>query len=479
MSFQRMILFLLVLMALPGLLPAQDITGLWTGYIESAGSRIPYEVVISANGDKWNGYALTAFTFNETENIGIKTIELKEKKGALSLEDHDLVYDNYKTPPRRIKMIASLVVRGRDSTMVLEGSFFTRSLDFRSQDKAAFTGIIHLNKKKNDEITKLTSKLDEMNLLASLSFASSLPPKGSLAGTRPADTIASTGVNNKKPVSTSPSAAMEKESTEITVNSNPSSRETEAIEQLPSPKERSTIQRSQATAAPKTTFKPGNNQPVQKTLVKAPQPALAEAHPGTSSDRTLPQKEQTVATPVQSMPAQKQPSPSPKNTDVAQVAPTRVARPKEDSKHDQPAAKELVKQMPAPARKPEPALVPPPAAAIANRKTEVIQNIYFTSDSLVLSIYDNGTIDGDTVSVVLNGQVILARKGLTANAIRTTIPVTPAMGDSLQLVMYAENLGSIPPNTGLLIVQDGDQRYDIRFAGDMKKSSAVILRRRR
>jgi hypothetical protein len=45
--------------------------------------------------------------------------------------------------------------------------------------------------------------------------------------------------------------------------------------------------------------------------------------------------------------------------------------------------------------------------------------------------------------------------------------------------MYAENLGSIPPNTGLLIVQDGEQRYDIRFAGDMKKSSAVILRRKR
>jgi hypothetical protein len=144
-----------------------------------------------------------------------------------------------------------------------------------------------------------------------------------------------------------------------------------------------------------------------------------------------------------------------------------------------PTPKLPVKEIPVTIKKPELALAPPPAAALANRKTEVIQNIFFTSDSLVLSIYDNGTIDGDTVSVVLNGQVILARKGLTANAIRTTIPVTPAMGDSLQLVMYAENLGSIPPNTGLLIVQDGDQRYDIRFAGDMKKSSAVVLRRKR
>jgi hypothetical protein len=45
--------------------------------------------------------------------------------------------------------------------------------------------------------------------------------------------------------------------------------------------------------------------------------------------------------------------------------------------------------------------------------------------------------------------------------------------------MYAENLGSIPPNTGLLIIQDGEVRNEIRFAGDMQKSSAIILKRKR
>lgn len=119
------------------------------------------------------------------------------------------------------------------------------------------------------------------------------------------------------------------------------------------------------------------------------------------------------------------------------------------------------------------------AAAVYQRKTEVISSVPFTSDSLVLSLYDNGSIDGDTVSVVLNGKVIIARKGLTTNAIRAIIQVTPEMGDSLQLIMYAENLGSIAPNTGLLIVQDGDKRHEIRFSGDMQKSSAIIFRRQR
>ena len=51
--------------------------------------------------------------------------------------------------------------------------------------------------------------------------------------------------------------------------------------------------------------------------------------------------------------------------------------------------------------------------------------------------------------------------------------------DSLMLVMHAESLGLIPPNTGLLIIQHGTTPYEIRFEGDMQKSSAVILRRKR
>ena len=118
------------------------------------------------------------------------------------------------------------------------------------------------------------------------------------------------------------------------------------------------------------------------------------------------------------------------------------------------------------------------AADLARRKMEVIRSIDFSSDSLVLSLYDNGTVDGDTVSVVLNGVVIMPRKGLTTQAIRMTVPVTREMGDSLVLVMFAENLGSIPPNSGLLIIQSGSERHEIRFAGDLQKSSAVVLRRR-
>lgn len=120
-----------------------------------------------------------------------------------------------------------------------------------------------------------------------------------------------------------------------------------------------------------------------------------------------------------------------------------------------------------------------PAADIASRKTVVIRTIDFKSDSLTLTLYDNGIVDGDTVSVVLNGEVVIPKLGLTEKAYRKVIMISPDLGDSLQLVMYAENLGTIPPNSGLLIIEDGSERHSVGFEGDMKKSSAVILRRKR
>lgn len=115
---------------------------------------------------------------------------------------------------------------------------------------------------------------------------------------------------------------------------------------------------------------------------------------------------------------------------------------------------------------------------LAKRKIETIKTVDFKSDSLVLTLYDNGVIDGDTVSVILNGKTIISKQMLTAKALTKTIYITPELGDSLQLIMYAENLGSIAPNTGLLIIQDGEDRYQIRFAGDLQKNSAITLRRK-
>src|SRR6185312_5953826 len=153
---------------------------------------------------------------------------------------------------------------------------------------------------------------------------------------------------------------------------------------------------------------------------------------------------------------------------------------------ESPVSEAAKVQQPARAAAPAVALNPvkdipkiiPAAAEISIRKTQVIRTIDFKSDSLILVLYDNGIVDGDTVSVVLNGEVIIPKQRLSDTAYQKVIKTPPGLGDSLQLVIYAENLGSIPPNSGLLIIKDGSDRNDIGFEGDLKRSSAVILRRK-
>jgi hypothetical protein len=110
------------------------------------------------------------------------------------------------------------------------------------------------------------------------------------------------------------------------------------------------------------------------------------------------------------------------------------------------------------------------------RTTIVTQTFDVTSDSLILAFYDNGVVDGDSVSVYLNGQNIVSNLRLTTTAAKKTIKVPG--NTELQLLLVAENLGSLPPNTGLLIIKDGEKIYQVNFSADMQTNASIILRRK-
>jgi hypothetical protein len=116
---------------------------------------------------------------------------------------------------------------------------------------------------------------------------------------------------------------------------------------------------------------------------------------------------------------------------------------------------------------------------MATRKIEPVQTIYFTGDSLTLELYDNGYVDGDSVSIVINGRAFVTNIRLSEKASVRTIHITPDMGDSVNLVMFAENLGTISPNSGLAIIKDGKKAYSVAFSGDLQKNAAIILRRKK
>jgi len=93
-------------------------------------------------------------------------------------------------------------------------------------------------------------------------------------------------------------------------------------------------------------------------------------------------------------------------------------------------------------------------------------------DSIELNFYDNAEIDGDSITLFLNEKLIFQHIFLTDKPFVVKIPVTE-LQDSNELVMVAENLGSIPPNTSFMVAYVGGQRYEARLVST-EGSSAMI-----
>lgn len=112
---------------------------------------------------------------------------------------------------------------------------------------------------------------------------------------------------------------------------------------------------------------------------------------------------------------------------------------------------------------------------LASRENELVKTITTNAREIVLNIYDNGTVDNDTISVYLDKKLVLSKKRLTERAISLTIQLDET-NNYHELVMVAENLGEIPPNTSLMIVKAGSKDYEVRITSTEQKNAVVIFK---
>ena len=70
-KYKRSMKFLFIFFLLPLKLFSQDITGVWTGtlYNDTTKQYLKYQLAISEDGKKLNGYSYTIFLINGVENI--------------------------------------------------------------------------------------------------------------------------------------------------------------------------------------------------------------------------------------------------------------------------------------------------------------------------------------------------------------------------------------------------------------------------
>ena len=101
----------------------------------------------------------------------------------------------------------------------------------------------------------------------------------------------------------------------------------------------------------------------------------------------------------------------------------------------------------------------------------MIKTITVNTSQIKVELYDNGEIDHDTVTVLINGKLLLYRKMLTDRPLTLEFSATPGM--EYELVMYADNLGDIPPNTALMMVTAGSRKIEAFLSSSEQKSAAV------
>lgn len=109
------------------------------------------------------------------------------------------------------------------------------------------------------------------------------------------------------------------------------------------------------------------------------------------------------------------------------------------------------------------------------RVDKELRRIVVNDRKIKLNIYDNGTIDGDTISIYYNGRTVIKNKGLNANPLVVEVELDENI-TLHSIVMFAENLGSIAPNTALVVFTTADgKRYELYASATLQQNAAIVF----
>lgn len=123
---------------------------------------------------------------------------------------------------------------------------------------------------------------------------------------------------------------------------------------------------------------------------------------------------------------------------------------------------------------PEPKPVENVLEEVNKRKNKAFKTLQVNTKKITLDVYDNGTIDGDTVSIIYNGRVLLNKKRLSASPLKIELELDENAGQH-EITLFAENLGSIPPNTALIVVTAGGKRYELFSSASLQENAVLVL----
>ena len=96
---------------------------------------------------------------------------------------------------------------------------------------------------------------------------------------------------------------------------------------------------------------------------------------------------------------------------------------------------------------------------LLGRENKLIKHIVTSNKKITIDLYDNGTIDNDTINIYDNKQLISNKRRLSYKAIHIEVDFSNGVREH-EIIIVAHNMGTIPPNTALFVLNDGDTRQE-------------------
>ena len=446
------------ILASPISLLAQNLHGLWSGTMVNDTLRVTqnFELALSEYRGKITGYTYQTYIIRDTFYYSVKRVKAERRDGFLVVEDVERIGDNFPDKAaRKVRLTAKFPLVNDTTIDFLKGHWTT------NQTKVYYSvgGDVQLTEQNDEKQSDLLAHLEELRINTDFAVYQKEEKKEQPV------------VKNTTPVKPKPSSKIPQNNKDVATNLKQPAHDiksaSESIDiQKQDPPRDVTEQKDSKIVSNNNNAANENKASIQTTIAKQ-EPVNSNNHPqqnnvGNSNKSATENKPAQIAVSEQKKPVV-QPVVEKKEVTTDRAAEQKVINTVSIKPVTQNKESIVAKELP---------------SIVAQRKNETIQSLYFRNDSLVLSLYDNGIVDGDTVSVFMNGENIISRQKLKEAATKKTIYISPNM-DSVQLVLFAENLGSIPPNTGLLTVRDGDDVYQVRFSADLQKNASIILRRKK
>lgn len=111
---------------------------------------------------------------------------------------------------------------------------------------------------------------------------------------------------------------------------------------------------------------------------------------------------------------------------------------------------------------------------LVKRKNSEQSHLEVNVKTITLNVYDNAVVDGDTISVFYNGKLLLSHQRLSEKPIVINLTLDEKQTRH-EIVLFAENLGSIPPNTALIVIYAGDKRYELFSSASLEENAVLVF----